>query len=453
MTTNTGSISGSIDDFRAAAAANDVHTVELAVPDTQGHLRGKRIPAQRFLDSGHSAGANVADAMFVFDMQNDLPENEFVNMDTGYLDAHLIPDNASGRILTHRPGYALVFADAVNEHGNPHPLAPRSVLAAQIERCAAAGLEPVVATELEFFLCNPDWSPVQDHIQYSSLTDGLEFEGVLADMRAGLLGAGIEVEGSNAEYGAGQFEINTGPADALTTADNTVLFKSIVKQVAAQHGFKATFMPKPWAEQSGSGMHVHTSLTSDGTNAFADCADGEPNDLMRSWLGGLIEHAEAMTLIGAPTSNGPKRIREYTFAPTHVCWGLDNRTVLARCIAESGSGANRVEFRSAGADANPYLIIAAVLAAGIDGIERSLDPGAMGEGDMYGNPGECTPLPTDLAGAIRAFEGSSLAGQLGDVFSRSYVSIAHAEVSLAAENNPDPDDVNDWERERFIEHS
>ena len=446
-------ISESIESFAAAVAAHEVHTVELAVPDTQGHLRGKRIPVQRFLETVAESGANIADAMFVFDMQNDLPDNEFVNMDTGYLDAHIVPDNTTGRILTHRPGYALVFGDALNENGVPHPLAPRSVLAAQIERCRTAGLEPVVATELEFFLCNPDWTPVQEHIQYSSLTDGLQFEPVLADMRSALLGAGIDVEGSNSEYGPGQFEINTGPADAMTTADNTVLFKSIVKQVAVQHGYRATFMAKPWAEQGGSGMHVHTSLTENGKNAFAACKDGEPNELMRSWLGGLIEHAQALTLLGAPTSNGPKRIRPYTFAPTHVCWGLDNRTVLARCIAESDSAANRVEFRSAGADANPYLIIAGLLAAGTDGIERSLDPGAVSEGDLYTNPGDCAALPVDLAGAIPAFEGSALAERLGDTISKSYVSIAQAEVALAAEHNPDADDVNDWERERFIEHS
>ena len=453
MSDHIGPISTSIGEFEAAAAHADVHTVELAAPDTQGHLRGKRIPAKRFFDSGYKSGANIADAMFVFDIQNDLPENEFVNMDTGYLDAHLTPDTTTGRILTHRPGYALMFADATNEHGDPHPLAPRSVLAAQVERCREAGLNPVVATELEFFLCNPDWTPVQDHIQYSSVTDGFEFEAALADMRAALLGAGIEVEGSNAEYGPGQFEINTGPADAMTAADNTVLFKSIVKQVAVQHGYRASFMPKPWADQSGSGMHVHTSLNVDGKNAFAKCNDGEPSELMSNWLGGLLEHAAAMTLLGAPNSNGLKRIRPYTFAPTHVCWGLDNRTVLARCIAESGSGANRVEFRSPGADANAYVVIAAILAAGMDGIERKLDPGAMSEGDVYGNPGDLTALATDLAGAIAAFSGSELATRLGDTFSRSFVSIAEGEIPLAAENNPDPDDVNDWERERFIEHS
>ena len=442
-----------LESFRSLARENDIHTIEVATPDSQGHLRGKRVPVERFFSTTASGGVHIADAMFVFDIQNDLPDNEFVNMDTGYLDCHLVPDNATGRILIHRPGYGLVFAHARNELDELHPLAPRTVLANQIERCAAAGVSPVVATELEFYLCTPDWEPVQSHIQYSSLTDAMALEPVLFDMREALAGAGIEVESSNAEYGPGQFEINAGPADAMTAADNTVLFKSIIKQVAGQHGLRATFMPKPWAEQSGSGMHVHTSLNADGKNAFADCQDGAPNDLMRNWMGGLLEHAAAMTLLGAPTSNGPKRIRPYTFAPTHITWGLDNRTVLARCIAEAGSSANRVEFRSAGADANPYLIIAAILAAGSDGLERSLDPGMLCEGDMYTNPGDNTPLPTDLRGAIDAYAGSALAERMGDVFSRSYVSIAEAEVTMAAEQNPDADDVNDWERERFIEHS
>lgn len=442
----------SLDEFSAAVTEHGVHTVELAAPDTQGHLRGKRIPSGRFLTESHSAGANIADAMFVFDMQNDLPDNEFVNMDTGYLDCHLVADMTTGRILTHRPGYALVFADANDPEGNRHPLAPRGVLATQVERCRAAGLDPVVATEMEFYLCTPDWEPVQNHIQYSSLTDGMAVEPVLAAMREALLGAGIEVESSNAEYGPGQMEINAGPADAMTAADNASLYKSIVKQVAVQHGLRATFMPKPWAEQSGSGMHVHTSLSANGGNAFAD-SDGAPNELMGRWLGGIMKHASALTLLGTPTSNGPKRIRPYTFAPTHVHWGLDNRTVLSRCIVEGGSAANRVEFRSAGSDANPYLIIAGLLAAGMDGVENTLDPGTMSEGDMYTEPGDCAPLPADLTTAIDAFDGSELAAALGEVFSKSFVSIARAEVDLAAEHSPDQDDVNDWERERFIEHS
>jgi len=136
-----------------------------------------------------------------------------------------------------------------------------------------------------------------------------------------------------------------------------------------------------------------------------------------------------------------------------VHWGLDNRTVLARCIVEAGSAANRVEFRSAGADANPYLLIAGILAAGCDGIERSLELPPMSEGDMYTEPGDCAPLATDLTGSIEAFEGSGLASMLGDEFSRSFVSLAREEERLVAENNPDPDDVNDWERARYLEFS
>ncbi len=440
------------ESFRERCKEHQIHTVEIGAPDAQGHLRGKRVPVERFFATTVDSGVSLADAMFVFDIQNDLPDNEFVNPASGFLDCHLVADLSTGRILTHRPGYAFVFADAFDETGAPHALAPRGVLANQVELCGGQGLDPVVATELEFYLCTPDWEPVQSHIQYSSLTDALELEPVLHQMRDALAGAGIEVEGSNAEYGPGQIEINTGHADAMTVADNTVLFKSIVKQVAVQNGLRATFMAKPFTEQSGSGMHVHTSLTGDGANIFAQC-QSLPEGVMTHWVAGLIEHAGAVTLLGAPNTNGSKRVKPYTFAPTHVCWGLDNRSVLARCVIEPGSAANRVEFRSGGADANPYLLIAAQLAAGRDGIERSLDLGPMGVGDMYAEPGDSEALPTDLEGAIAKYAGSALAEMLGDKFSRSFASISAAELPLAAENSPDPDNVNDWERARFIEHS
>ena len=438
--------------FQDRCAAAGVHTVEVATADTQGHLRGKRVPVERFFSTVAEAGVAIADAIFVMDAQDDLTDNPYINMDSGYLDCRLIPDLATGRIFTHRPGYAVVFADVFDEHGAPHELAPRRVLARQVERCRGLGFEPMAATELEFYLCHPDWSPVQGHIKYSSLTDAVALEDCLADMRAGLLGAGLDVESSNAEYGPGQMEVNIAYSDAMTAADETVLFKSIVKQVAVGHGLRATFMPKLWAEQSGSGMHVHTSLGLDGANAFAD-SDGAPNELMSRWLGGLMEHALSLSLLGSPTDNGAKRVRPFTFAPTHVHWGLDNRTVLARCITEAGSSANRVEFRSAGADANPHLMIAGVLAAGCDGLERSPELPPMSEGDMYSNPGDCAPLPATLADAISAYEGSGLASQLGEVFSTNFVCTANHELALAAENSPDPEDVNDWERARFAPHS
>lgn len=437
--------------FQEECAAAGVHTVEIAIPDTQGHLRGKRVPVERFFATVATTGVAIADAIFVMDAQDDLTDNPMINMDSGYLDCRLIPDLATGRIFTHRSGYAVVFADVLDEHGEPHVLAPRHVLAQQIARCRRNGVEPIAATELEFYLCDPEWNPVQSHIKYSSLTDAMALEDCIADMRAGLLGAGLDVESSNAEYGPGQMEVNIAYADAMTAADETALFKSIVKQVAVRHGLRATFMPKLWADQSGSGLHIHTSLNVDGTNAFAD-SDGAPNELMSKWLAGLIEHALSLSLMGSPTDNGAKRVRPYTFAPTHVHWGLDNRTVLARCITEAGSAANRVEFRSAGADANAHLLVAGALAAGCDGLERGLEPPEMSTGDMYTNPGDCTPLPATLTDAIAAYQGSGLAGQLGEAFSTNYLCTASHELALAAEHAPDPDNVNDWERSRFAAH-
>ena len=437
--------------FQEECVAAGVHTVEVATPDTQGHLRGKRVPVERFFATVATDGVAIADAIFVMDAQDDLTDNPFINMDTGYLDCRLVPDLATGRILTHRPGYAIVFTEVLDEHGGPHPLAPRHVLAEQIERCRSRGMEPMAATELEFYLCHPDWTPVQTHIKYSSLTDAVALEDCIVEMRAGLLGAGLDVESSNAEYGPGLIEVNVAYSAAMTAADEAVLFKSIVKQVAVRHGLRATFMPKLWADQSGSGLHVHTSLNVDGANAFAD-SDGAPNELMSRWLGGLMEHARSLSLLGSPTDNGAKRVRPYTFAPTHVHWGLDNRTVMARCITEAGSSANRVEFRSAGADANPHLMIAGVLAAGCDGLERGLELPPMSEGDMYTNPGDCAPLPATLADTIAAYRDSALAEMLGTQFSTNYLCTAEHELALAAENSPDAEAVNDWERARFAAH-
>ena len=443
-----------IEEFAALMAANDIHTVEVAVPDTQGHLRGKRVPTERFMRIA-SEGLAIADAIFVFDIQCDLPDHPHVNMDTGYLDTRIVPDLSTVRILTHRPGYALVFADAYDETGAAHPLAPRGVLAAQISACQTAALDPVVATEMEFYLCTPEWEPVQSHVQYSSLTDSMEVEPVLAAMRSALIGAGLDVEGSNSEYAPGQIEINVGHADAMTVADNTVLYKSIVKQVAVEHGLRATFMPLPFNGAGGSGMHIHTSLTDleGGGNAFAS-SDGAPNEIMEQWTAGLLAHAVDFALIGSPTPNGFKRIRPYTFAPTHVHWGGDNRTVLARTITEAGSKANRVEFRSPGADANPYIAIAALLAAGSDGIERKLNLPPIASGDMYGNPGDSPALHLDYGDALAAFKASELAKRLGETFSIGYACIADAELGLATEaGGMGGDEVTDWERERYIEFS
>ena len=440
-----------LSDVEAELRSAAVHTVEVAIVDTYGHLRGKRFPADHFLRSVGEGGCHIADAIYIFDLHNDLVDSPYINMGNGFLDTHLVPDLDTLRMFGHRPGYALVFSDSLDPSHQRHPIAPRTVLARQIERCEALGYSPVVATEMEFYLCEDDWSHVQSHIQYSSLTDRGDLEDVLRDMRTAMVDAGIPVESSNPEYGPGQIEINVAHADAMTTADNTALYKSIVKEIAAAAGLRATFMPKPWTEPSGSGMHVHTSLSSDGQNVFGS-SQKTPNDVMSQWLGGLLDNAGALSLLGSPVPNGYKRVRPYTFAPTHVHWGLDNRSVMCRCTVGAGN-ANRVEYRAPGADANPYLMIAGLLAAGADGLERGADPGPMSTGDKYDDPGDSAPLPANAADGIAAFEGSALAAALGEEFSTNFVLMAKAELEKFAEAGCDPagDDVTDWERDRYIE--
>jgi glutamine synthetase len=441
-----------LDRIHSLVETRSIHTVEVGTPDTYGHIRGKRVPAARFLEGVATAGMNIADAIYVFDVQCEIVDSPIINMGTGYLDMHLVPDLSTFRLLTHRPGYAIVLADAFMDNGEPHPLSPRAVLASQVGRVHTLGYEPIIATELETYICTPDWQPFQTHTQYSSLTDALGLEAMVLDMRRALLGADIPLESSNPEYGPGQLEINFGPSDPLTTADNTVLFKSIVKQVAVQHGARATFMPKPWTGQSGSGMHIHSSLNHEGRNAFG--ADGSaPNGVMSRWTAGLLEHAQAMQLIGIPTPNGYRRVRPNMFCPTHVHWGNDNRTVLARLTMHAGN-ANRVEFRSAGADANPYLAIAAIVAAGVDGLESKLALPPQAVGDMYETPGESPALPTSLEESIKAFTGSALSSALGTEFSQNYLVMAQNEMAVCAEPMAgDPDVITDWERARFLEHT
>ena len=433
-------------------AEHRIHTVEVGAVDTYGHLRGKRVPAGRFVSSVAVDGINIADAIYVFDVQCEIVDSPIINMGTGFLDMHLTPDLTSFRVLTHRPGYAIVLADSFDEHGHGHALdraacwrvrssgvLGRVSIPSSPPSSSATSALPIGSRSSS--MCSTARSPTR------STSNPWWRPCVLR-----CSGAGIPLESSNPEYGPGQLEINFGPADPITTADNTVLFTSIVKQVAVQHGCRATFMPKPLTGQSGSGMHIHSSLNIDGVNQFGAHADGQPNATMGHWTAGLLEHAPAMSLIGIPLPNGYRRVRPYTFAPTHVHWGSDNRTVLARLTTNAGS-ANRIEFRSAGADANPYLAVAAVLAAGCDGLERQLALPPMAVGDMYTEPGQCAKLPATFAEGIAAYSDSALATALGAEFSENFVVLAEYEQALAAEAMAgDPDVVTEWERARYLEH-
>ncbi len=255
-----------------------------------------------------------------------------------------------------------------------------------------------VGAELEFYLLDPETRrPRERGISVYGTNRSTEMEPIVGPIRNHLNALGIPIEQSNPEYAPGQVEVNIRYADALTSADRVVLFRTAVKEIAAQHGRIATFMAKPFIDQSGSGFHTHYSIWKDGRNLFAD--NGKLSRTGLAFLAGLQKRMAESSLIGSITPNAYRRRRPYSFAPLNTSWGVDNRTVALRII-EGKESQVRVEKRDAAADCNPYYLLAADIAAGLDGIEQGLEPvGPPVTGNAYETPG-IEPLPTNLRTAI-----------------------------------------------------
>jgi len=301
------------------------------------------------------------------------------------------------------PGVAVAFARAEGADHKPVPIDPRNALVRQVERAREMGFEVSVGTELEFYLLDPETGqPKDDSIQVYGLGRAARMEHIVGPIRQQINECGIPIEQSNPEYAPGQVEVNIRYDEALLAADRVVMFKSLIRQLGIAHGYLATFMPKPFFEQSGSGFHTHYSLWKDGKNVFAD--GGKLSGLGRNFIGGLQKRMVETALTGAFTVNGFRRIAPYTFCPSNTSWGYDNRTVGLRVI-EGSDSAVRVEKRNAGADANPYTLLAADIAAGLDGIEQGIEPNDPVMGNAYEDDTN-EALPNDLGQAIALARGS-----------------------------------------------
>lgn len=381
------------------------HTVAMGMGDLNGILRGKRIPASHWAATCERGNA-LSIALLAIDMTSDVWDTPYVNFDNGYPDMHMFP-MTQPVALPWEPGVAFCLARAEGMDHAPVPLDPRGALIAQMERAKAMGYQVKCGTELEFFLLDPETLEPRDHgIQVYNLARAAEMEHVLGPIRQQINEMGIPIEQSNPEYAAGQVEVNIRYDDALLAADRVVMFRSLVKQLAHKHGYLATFMAKPFIDQSGNGFHTHYSLWTDGRNAFA--SDGRLNATGKAFTAGLRRHMADTALAGSTTPNAYRRRQPYTFCPINNSWGYDNRTVGLRAI-EGLDSAVRIERRDAAADCNPYFLLACDIAAGLDGIEQGLDPGAPCAGDAYGQAGEgCDPLPLTLAEAIAEARGSEL---------------------------------------------
>ena len=383
------------------------HTVILGVGDLNGLMRGKRIPADQWPRICGSGNA-LAMSLFTMDMTCDVWETPVVGFANGFPDCHIFPMHPPVAVPW-EPGVAMCFARAEGMDHGPLTVDPRQALLRQVERANAMGIDLQVGTELEFYLLDPDTGRPRDKgNDCYGLARAAELEPVLGPMRRELAEMGIPIEQSNPEYAAGQVEVNIRYDSAMIAADRVVMFRSLVKQLAARHGRNATFMAKPFIDESGNGFHLHYSLWSEGKNIFADA--GMLNDRGRHFLGGMQQRMAEASICGAATVNAYRRRQPLSFCPVNASWGLDNRTVALRVI-EGSDSAVRIEKRDAGADCNPYLLMAADIAAGLDGIEGKTEPTAITTGNAYEDD-NAPPIPLDLADAISLARNS---GWLRDV--------------------------------------
>ncbi|MGB6119120.1 MAG: glutamine synthetase family protein [Mesorhizobium sp.] len=433
-----------------------VDSVRAALCDLNGVMRGKRIPVDQARKALEGKLRMPYSTLSLDIWGEDIQNNPLV-FSTG--DADGICQWTGRDILpvdwTAHPTATLPLWLADEKNGGPYFGDPRRALARVLDRYAALGMTPVVATELEFYLVDPQSSrpigpisPVTgrrlDSDAALSLDEIDEFEAFLHDVYKACAAQDIPVDTAIAENGIGQFEINLNHvSDALRAADDAVFFKRTVKGIARRHGLLACFMAKPYGERAGNGLHVHFSLVDkDGVNIFDDGTDqGSP--IMRNAVGGLLGSMAESTLVFAPHYNSYRRLRPKSYAPTTVAWGYENRMVAVR-IPGGPTAARRIEHRVAGADANPYLVLTAILGAALNGIERELDPGDPMA--AYENLQALSALPPDWASAIAAFDtGTSIPEIFPKLLQQSFIACKRQELETFAVQ------VSDFEIETYLE--
>ena len=410
----------SFEELKSRVAAGSIDTVLVCLVDMQGRLMGKRFHAAFFVQSGYKETHNCNYLLATDLAMHTVEGYAATSWAKGYGDYTMKPDLATLRVIPWLEGTAMVLCDILDHHTHQEVAhSPRAILKRQVARLAEMGLKPMMATELEFFLFRESYDELRN-ASYRDMTTLSAYnedyhifqttkeENVMRAIRNGLHGAGIPVECSKGEADAGQEEINVKYSDALDTADNHAVTKNGCKEIAWQNGRALTFLAKWHHEAAGSSSHVHQSLwTLDGKPAFHD-PKGEygMSDLMRHYLAGLLKHASDITYFLAPYVNSYKRFAVGTFAPTKAIWSLDNRTAGYRLVGD-GTTSIRVECRVGGSDLNPYLAMAALIAAGIAGIEGKMELEPEFKGDAY-EAARLRSIPENLRDAAGALHSSKM---------------------------------------------
>jgi glutamine synthetase len=443
-----------VDALRAAVMDGSIDTVILAIVDMQGRLQGKRFDAGYFVNDVLGHGTEGCNYLLAVDIEmNTVDGYAISSWERGYGDFVMMPDLATLRKVPWQPGTALLLADNQWLDGSPVVESPRQILQRQLQRLDERGWGCFVGTELEFMLFNEtfeqafdkryaDLSPSNQYNLDYSILGTSRVEPLLRAIRLGMRDAGMPVESAKGECNLGQQEIAFKYTDALTTCDNHVIYKNGAKEIAAQRGCSLTFMAK-YDQREGNSCHIHLSLRGkDGTPVFAGDGAGGVSPLFEQFLAGQLASLRELSYFFAPNINSYKRYQPGSFAPTAVMWGFDNRTCALRVVGH-GSGL-RFENRVPGGDVNPYLAVAAMIAAGLHGIDNNLVLADAFGGNAYA--ADAPHVPTSLREAADLLGGSSLArAAFGDDVVDHYCNTAR--VELAAFDGA----VTDWERVRSFE--
>ena len=438
-----------LDELRKAVEDGSIDTVLLGFADMQGRFQGKRLVADHFLEEVVSHGAEACNYLLAVDVDMNTVEGYAMSSwERGYGDFVFKPDLSTMRIVPWQEGTALVTCDLAWEDGSPVVASPRQILKRQLERLSERGWTAFAATELEFIVFRDTYEQAF-HKRYQGLEPGnlynvdysmlgtSRLEPLLGRIRREMARAGLRVENSKGECNFGQHEINFTYETALHAADTHTIYKNGAKEIASQEGMAITFMAK-YDEREGNSCHIHLSLQrEDGTPLFE-----EDDAAFSSFLAGQLAALEELCLFHAPNINSYKRFALGSFAPTAIAWGNDNRTCALRVVGHGA--ARRIELRLPGADVNPYLAIAAIIAAGLHGMDEGLELEPPFEGNAYAS--DKRHVPRTLRDARDAFAGSALAREAfgGDVVDHY---LNNARIELEAFDAA----VTDWERVRGFE--
>jgi glutamine synthetase len=444
--------------LKSQVADGRVDTVLACLVDMQGRLMGKRFHAAHFINSAWEE-THCCNYLLATDLEMATPDGyASTSWETGYGDYVMKPDLSTLRPVPWLEGTVMVLCDVLDHNTHKDvPHSPRAVLKKQIARLTDMGFDPMMATELEFFLFEKsiddirkgdfrDLTPISGYNEDYHILQTTKEEHVMRPIRNHLYAAGLPIENTKGEAEAGQEELNIKYDAALNTADFHTIAKHAIKEIAWQQGHAVTFLPKWHKDRVGSSSHVHQSLWKDGKPAFFDADDKlGMSQLMKHYMAGLLKYAPDYTYFLAPYINSYKRFQKSSFAPTRTIWSVDNRTAGFR-LCGAGSKAVRVECRVGGSDLNPYLAMAAQIAAGIKGIEDALELDAPTVGDAYaGNTGKIPETLRDAMGTLKT--SAMLRAAMGDDVIDHYSRAAEWEIEEFDQV------VTDWEIARGFERA